>query len=72
MNYEDRVQELRNEGIPAAEARRLALQEIRVLKNSQAEEVRRDTRINQAKSRQTQANVRIGFSAFRIIMRLFK
>lgn len=64
-NYEHRVSELKEEGMTAAEARRIALSEQRVLKHAQADEARKN-------ARQQQANVRIGVSIAKGIASLFK
>lgn len=63
--YEERVAQLKSEGMTAAEARRIALSEVRVLKHSAAEETRKD-------ARRAQANTRIAISIIRGIFRIFK
>ena len=65
MSYEQRVAALKEEGMTAAEARRIALAEQRVLKHAEAEEGRKNARRNQA-------NVRIGVSIAKGIAGLFK
>ena len=62
MNYENRVQELKDEGIPAGEARRLALQEQRMFRITRAEEDRRDARLAQSK-------VRMWLSIFKFVFK---
>lgn len=65
MDYEQRVAALKSEGMTAAEARRIALAEQRVLKQGAADEARKD-------ARRKQANVRIGVSIAKGLAGLFK
>lgn len=65
IDYEQRVAILKDEGMTAAEARRIALSEQRVMKHAQADEARKNTR-------QKQANIRIGVSIAKGIAGLFK
>lgn len=65
MNYEHRVAALKEEGMTAAEARRIALAEQRVLRHAEADEARKN-------ARRAQANVRIGVSIAKGLASLFK
>ena len=65
MSYEQRVAALKEEGMTAAEARRIALAEQHILKHAEADEDRKN-------ARRTQANVRIGVSIAKGLAGLFR